>query len=270
MKQFVIMKTLFLSLVLGTAFLVSSCNSEIDDPKNIGTRFLRYNIIVTDSEGNDLLDPLEEKNILSHLITGTYRERKYYIGYIEYKYPPFTHYGYPHMDYYRLEFMPSWPYDFDSEKDAFRVDLGDGREYVLQRNEQGQRILNGEIIEGAPFRFVFDEQEHANIVYKPMQIIFLTVRDAAGAVLTYKGKEYKYQELQKKGFFPIIFPAYKYPRFEDIPADERLVDEPMTITWADGRKDELILNNYKNEQGRLIRNITHNGVFLGNVLEIRI
>jgi hypothetical protein len=49
-----------------------------------------------------------------------------------------------------------------------------------------------------------------------------------------------------------------------------LINEPMTITWADGRKDELILNNYKNEQGRLIRNITHNGVFLGNVLEIRI
>ena len=131
-------------------------------------------------------------------------------------------------------------------------------------------MLNGEIIEEATYRFVFDEQEHANIVYKPMQIIFLTERDATGAVLTYKGKEYKYQELQKKGFFPIIFPVYKYPRFEDIPADERLVDEPMTITWADGRKDELILNNYKNEQGRLIRNITHNGVFLGNVYEIRI
>lgn len=269
MKQFVIMKTLFLSLVLGTAFLVSSCNSEIDDPKNIGTRFLRYNIIVADSEGNDLLDPLEEKNILSHLITGTYRERKFYIGYLENQYSTiFIYYGYPSMDYYQLEFAPSWPNDFDSEKDAFRVDLGDGRAYVLQCNEQGQHMLNGEIIEEATYRFVFDEQEHANIVYKPMQIIFLTERDATGAVLTYKGKEYKYQELQKKGFFPIIFP--KRPRFEDIPADEVLINEPMTITWADGRKDELILNNYKNEQGRLIRNITHNGVFLGNVFEIRI
>ena len=106
-----------------------------------------------------------------------------------------------------------------------------------------------------------------------MQIVFTSGRSFTGAVLNYKGVEYKYQELRQDGFYlernKNIIGGVRH-RFKDILADEVLINEPMTITWADGRKDELILNNYKNEQGRLIRNITHNGVFLGNVYEIRI
>jgi hypothetical protein len=164
-------------------------------------------------------------------------------------------------------------------KEKLVINWGNGIESVLQC----PGLLNGEewkspedfseILAVKFHRIVLEEQEDAVITYKPMQIVFSSARDFTGAVLNYKGVDYNYQEIRQYGFYlerNINIIGGVRHRFKDIPADEVLINEPMTITWADGRKDELILNNYKNEQGRLIRNITHNGVFLGNVLEIRI
>ena len=72
MKQFVIMKTLFLSLFLGTAFLFCSC-SEDEEVPDVGTFSVDFTFNVFDNYGNNLLDPLNENNILSQDITATFK-----------------------------------------------------------------------------------------------------------------------------------------------------------------------------------------------------
>ena len=269
MKQFVIMKTLFLSLVLGTAFLLSSC-SEDEEVPDAGTFSVDFTFHVFDNYGNNLLDPLNENNILSQDITATFKGKT---GRLNEFVSFYSFYYYVHNK--TITFGTLSEEDCLS-KEKLVIKWGNGTESVLQNG-----LLDGEewIVEfpedlSLKFpRIVLKEQEHATITYKPMQIVFTSGRSFTGAVLNYKGVEYKYQELRQDGFYlernKNIIGGVRH-RFKDILADEVLINEPMTITWADGRKDELILNNYKNEQGRLIRNITHNGVFLGNVFEIRI
>lgn len=261
------------SLLLGFSALVTSCDKDDEPTKEAGLKYtvMDLKIYVLNEQGQNLLDPSVEHNIRSQEITATFNGKTYYLN--EGGDDVFTNNKALSLGMLLIDGSSIFQLGFDGfifkggfSKEEVIINWGDGTEDILNLSPGEKIKLNGEEVEHTAGNFIIRKKQAvpADINYRPFRFRIYTEHSPGQAILNFKGVDYV---LGTKGIFYLVaeHPIYgEHYRFRDIPVDETLINEPLTITWKDGHQDVVHLNNYIDETGRLIRTITMNGKFCGS------
>lgn len=277
MKKFIELLLVFISLGL----FISCDNDEVIYKTPVP---IELKIEVTDAQGNDLMNPLVEGNIRSHAIKAVYKGEVYSFNQTEVTLFPLEEIGLytkitgiPNVAYGKKYLLTFGPFDIheDFMNEEVIIEWGDGSSDVINfsntyrasRDEEREFAMkfNGEPMNWMTCQKTIAPMSEGEISYAPLRLRIYSEKQTDGLIATFKGKEYAYSTLSNAKEFCLKYDYRRFPymSFRDITVDEVLVDEPLLLKWGDGQIDEFIVNNYKDASGRLIRNLTLNGKFLG-------
>lgn len=287
MKKVVALSALAL-VMLGAMALFSACDKDFDF-RNWDAHSFSIRVGAYDTEGNYLLDPLREDNICAREMTVTYRGKTYHLGDdqgdIRGLHWGQTFYVAPGASSFTTRYclaIGSFSSMEDFKDEELVLSWGDGTQDVIQFtniydefiNYNRSVKLNGK--EVARDELYFDkvlEKSDGEIVYRPWALKFYySFFSGDKVVVTHDGVDYDTSKPKEQQEFLLKQDrlGLYYLGFKEIGVDEELVNEEYILSLPYDRKYKLVLNNYKDEHGKLIRNVSINGKMLGTLDEIDI